>query len=119
MVGCEFSLKQDYRDEILRATKNFRWEIKESLETFLSFRNGESLTSYERDILDDLFSRYFYELFYDDILNMGAKLENEMGKYCMICLSEQFKQEICELVLEFFQSGEVSASYDDEENEDI
>lgn len=108
---------KDCRSEILEMTRNWRYEIVESIETFSNFHNGQFLTSYEKYILDDLFSRYFYELFYDDILNMGAKLEDEMGKYCMNCISEQFKQEVCELILEFYKNGEFSANYDEDDEE--
>lgn len=106
----------DYKEEILDYIRwSYRDEVLSSIEIFEKFRDDVLLTFDEEYELCEFSRKIFSNLFYDELLNMGAELDYQVGKYCMVCLSEQFKKELCELILEFYEEGLLCCSDEDDE----
>ena len=96
----------------------YRSEVVCSIEIFKKFRDDVLLTFDERYELYEFSRKIFSNLFYDELLNMGAELDYQVGKYCMVCISEQFKKELCELILEFYEEGLLWCSDEDDEDDE-
>lgn len=105
MIGSNVELS-DYKEKILDLLRSFfRDEVFEFIELFEKFRDDVLLTDDELYKLEDFFRRVFSDIFYDELLSMGAEIDYQVGKYCVVCISEQFKKELCELILEFYEKG--------------
>lgn len=115
MIGSTVELK-DYKEEILDFVRCFyRDEVLTSIKIFEKFHDGGLLTFDEHYILNEFSRKVFSNLFYDELLKMGAELDYQVGKYCMVCISEQFKQELYELIFEFYEEGLLYCSNEDDE----
>lgn len=106
MIGSRTELKVEYKEKILDLLRcSYRDKVLCSIGLFKKFRDGALLTFDEQYVVFEFSRKVFSNLFYDELLNMGAELDYQVGKYCMVCISEQFKKELCELILEFYEEG--------------